>query len=50
MEHGYALLTGSDEEEIYEGYKMMVEKPLDFNINFYGDGKASEIIAKELSS
>lgn len=50
VEHGYAILTGSDEEKIYEGYKMMVKKSLDFNVNFYGDGNASEIIAKELCS
>ncbi|MCK5178433.1 MAG: UDP-N-acetyl glucosamine 2-epimerase, partial [Candidatus Omnitrophica bacterium] len=49
VEHGFAILTGSDEEKIYKGYKMMVKKPLDFNGNFYGARKASEIIAKELS-
>jgi len=44
VEHGFNLLTGATAENIYNTYKAVVEKDLDFNIELYGDGKAGERI------
>lgn len=49
VQGGFTVLTGSDKDAIYENYKKMFNnKDLDFNIDLYGNGNASEIIVREL--
>ena len=50
VEHGFNLLTGAETENIYDAYKAIIEKDLDFNIELYGDGKAGERIVDFLES
>jgi UDP-GlcNAc3NAcA epimerase len=44
VKHGYNSLTGAGTENIYDGYKAIIETDLDFNIELYGDGKAGKRI------
>jgi len=48
LETGTTVLTGSNEEKIYEHYQTMMKKDFIFDADLYGDGKASEIITQEL--
>jgi len=50
VEHGYAFLTGSDKDKIYQVYKKLISQN-DFIIqinDLYGDGNAGKIIVNEL--
>lgn len=49
VENGFNIIANSEEERIYNCYKQMIEKELNFNIDLYGKGNASEIIVKELN-
>jgi len=49
IEHGFNRVVGSDKERIYKNYKEMLDKPLDFELNLYGDGNASTKIVRELT-
>jgi UDP-GlcNAc3NAcA epimerase len=49
VEHGFNLLTGAKAENIYNTYKAVVEKDLNFNIELYGDGRAGERIVDILT-
>ena len=49
IEYGFNRVVGSDKEIIYKSYKEMIDKPLDFEVNLYGNGKASKNIVEELS-
>ena len=48
--NGYNVLAGSDSVKILESYKLMISKSSDFNRNLYGNGHASETIAKLLAT
>jgi UDP-GlcNAc3NAcA epimerase len=50
VENGYNVLAGSDPLKILESYKVMTSKSSDFNKNLYGNGHASETIAKLLAT
>lgn len=50
IEYGFNRVVGSDKETIYKNYKEMLDKPLDFELNLYGDGNASTRIVRELTS
>lgn len=46
IEHGFNILAGED--SIFEAWRAMASKPLDFNVELYGKGNASEKIANFL--
>ena len=48
IENGYNRLGGADTEVILAAYNDLANFNKDFALNLYGNGKASEIIAKEL--
>ena len=48
VENGFNKICGADPEKIYSSYLEMINKSLNFNQNFYGDGNASEIIIQNL--
>ena len=48
VENGFNVVTGSDENIIYDSYKMMIEKKNNFDINLYGKGNACQIILDTL--
>lgn len=48
VEHGFSTIAGTDEAKIYKAYKALSEKQSDFNVDLYGNGKACEIIVKQL--
>jgi UDP-GlcNAc3NAcA epimerase len=48
VENGFNIITGTDPGDIYNTYKKLKDKKSDFNLNLYGNGKASEIITNEL--
>ena len=48
VDREFAVLSGSNYDSIYSNYKRVINKNIDFDTNLYGDGKASEIIVKEL--
>ncbi|MGE0077386.1 MAG: non-hydrolyzing UDP-N-acetylglucosamine 2-epimerase [Bacteroidales bacterium] len=50
VENGFNMLCGSSSGKLYDSYKTIISKKSDFTKNLYGDGKASEVIAKELQS
>lgn len=41
---GYNVLAGSNSENIYNSYRLMIEKSFSFQPNLYGDGQAAEKI------
>lgn len=49
VEHGFSTIAGTDESKIYNSYKTLSAKQSDFNVNLYGNGKACEVIVKELA-
>lgn len=49
VENGFNALCGSSSEKLYSSYKTMISRKSDFGIDLYGEGKASEVIARELS-
>jgi len=50
VEHGYNVLVGSDSLKILKAYELMKSKFSDFARNLYGNGHASETIAKLLAN
>ncbi len=50
VENGFNKIVGANKEKIKQAYKEMKEANLDFQIDLYGGGKASEKIVKELRS
>ena len=48
IEGGFAALAGSETDKILQTYNEVLNKDLNFDINLYGDAKASEIIVREL--
>ena len=48
VEHDFNKVVGSDEEKIQNAFEYFRNKKSDFNINLYGNGKASEVIAETL--
>lgn len=48
VEHGFNCIVGSNEKKIYSGYEKMSKIEKDYNINLYGNGKASKKIISEL--
>jgi UDP-GlcNAc3NAcA epimerase len=51
VENGYNFLTGADKEKIISVCtKLMKQKPVDFSLPLYGDGKASVKIADALKN
>lgn len=48
VENNFSRLVGSDTNKILNGVDEMLLKKNDFSLPLYGDGKASEIIVKEL--
>lgn len=49
VENGFNKVVGSDEEKIISAFNYFLKTKCDFNINLYGNGKASEIIAESLT-
>lgn len=50
VEQGYNLLAGNDQNQILNAYQQLKSKKSDFSINLYGNGHASETIAKLLAN
>lgn len=50
VEKGYNLLAGNDQARILEAYHKLRSKSSDFSQNLYGNGHASETIAKLLAN
>jgi len=48
VECGVNALAGSASDKIYENYKYILNLDLDFSAGLYGDGNASEYVAREL--
>jgi UDP-GlcNAc3NAcA epimerase len=48
VENGFNVVVGSNSDEIYIAYKKMINKDLNYNIDLYGRGKASNKIIREL--
>ena len=48
VENGFNVVVGSNSDEIYTAYKKMINKDLNYNIDLYGGGKASNKIIQEL--
>ncbi len=49
VQHGYNILTGAKERKILESIHNISNMNHDFNINLYGNGKASEMIVKKIT-
>ncbi len=47
VEHGFNRLAGANAHTIYDSYLEMVSKKSNFDIDLYGTGNASEIIAEK---
>jgi UDP-GlcNAc3NAcA epimerase len=45
VEHGFNRLAGANAEAIYNAFSEMINKKTNFDIDLYGNGKASERIA-----
>lgn len=48
IDNKFAVLAGTNSRSIYNCYKKIINKRLDFNVELYGNGNASEIIVKEI--
>ncbi len=48
VDNGFNEVVGSQLHKILEGYQKMVNRQLDYNINLYGNGTASQKIIQEL--
>lgn len=48
VEKGFNVVVGSNSDAIYTAYKKMINKNPNYNIDLYGNGKASEKIILEL--
>lgn len=50
IQHGYSMLGSTDSEFIFIAYNEMMGTKLDFSVDLYGNGKASERIADLLKT
>jgi UDP-GlcNAc3NAcA epimerase len=48
IESGNAILTGNNTDKIYNAYKELTTKELNFDQDLYGDGKASSFIVSKI--
>lgn len=48
-QHDFNRVVGSDENKIQSAYEYFRNKKSDFNINLYGNGKASKVIVNYLA-
>jgi UDP-GlcNAc3NAcA epimerase len=48
VDSGHVVLSGTDENNIIETYRKLKNSNPDFSEKFYGDGKASEVIVREI--
>jgi len=48
VEAGCNVVVEINKDDIYQFYKMMINKKIDFNLHLYGNGKASERIVNIL--
>ncbi len=48
VENGYNIIAGSDYKTILDSYNQMISRKIDFNMNLYGEGKASCKIVKNI--
>ena len=48
IENNYNVLVGAEGTKIKEGFQIMIHKKNDFNLDLYGKGVASAIIAKKI--
>lgn len=48
VENGFNTIVGSEYQKIISGFNSMKDKTLDYNIDLYGSGTASEKIIKEI--
>ncbi len=48
VEHGFNMLAGADKEKIIQSYGEMLKRKINFNINLYGEGKASKNIIENI--
>jgi UDP-GlcNAc3NAcA epimerase len=49
VQHGFNVVAGTDMNNILQSFEMMMKKKSNFDLPLYGDGKAGERIANELS-
>ena len=50
VEHGFNLFAYPEKETILRAWEQMINRKPNFNIDLYGNGKASERIAKYIKS
>lgn len=48
VHHGFNILTGTDKNRIMEAFEIMMNRKIEFNIQFFGDGHAGEKIVDYL--
>ncbi|MBN2664064.1 MAG: UDP-N-acetylglucosamine 2-epimerase (non-hydrolyzing) [Bacteroidales bacterium] len=48
VQNGYNKIVGADTEKIILAYKLLIDSSLDFSVDLYGNGKASEVIIKNI--
>lgn len=48
VDNGYNILVGSSKEKIIHSYSKMINKDLDFEKRYYGNGYAADLIAQNL--
>ncbi|MCK4695020.1 MAG: UDP-N-acetylglucosamine 2-epimerase (non-hydrolyzing) [Candidatus Cloacimonetes bacterium] len=48
IEHGFNIVAGIEEKGILRSYEIIKKRKSNFNVQLFGDGKASTIIIKEL--
>ncbi|MDP4184910.1 MAG: UDP-N-acetylglucosamine 2-epimerase (non-hydrolyzing) [Bacteroidota bacterium] len=48
VDHGFNILAGADYDKLRYGVEMMMQKESNFEIDLYGNGKASQVVANEL--
>ena len=48
VENGFNMVVGADPIKIIDAYYQMIEKDNNFDINLYGNGLASKVIAQNL--
>ena len=50
VNHGFNILSKTDANDIYDKFLFMTDKKSDFNIDLYGNGKASKVIIETILS
>ena len=48
IENGFNIVVGADPQKIEDAYSQMIEKANNFDVNLYGNGLASKVIAQKL--